>query len=204
MDSLILCKFLRGVFADFYSEAAEMLRLVTGWDVTAQELRTTAGRIVTARKRFNIRAGWTAEEDTLPPRLLDRALADDPQAHRYARGTPPRPSPLTTRLAAGRRPALFRRTSSHPSAWRTCRPQVFWIGSRRDTHTACRERPPWRSESGAAIFHLDRPLTAARHRGRALQKSNDSNDRDDPRDGGVDGRFRRVRAVAGVGAASAG
>jgi aldehyde:ferredoxin oxidoreductase len=80
MDSLILCKFLRGVFADFYSEAAEMLRLVTGWDVTAQELRTTAGRIVTARKRFNIRAGWTAEEDTLPPRLLDRALADDPQA----------------------------------------------------------------------------------------------------------------------------
>ena len=34
MDSLILCKFLRGVFDDFYAEAATMLHLVTGWDVT--------------------------------------------------------------------------------------------------------------------------------------------------------------------------
>ena len=39
MDSLILCKFLRGVFADFFAESAEMLQLVTGWDVTADELR---------------------------------------------------------------------------------------------------------------------------------------------------------------------
>jgi aldehyde:ferredoxin oxidoreductase len=80
MDSLILCKFLRGVFSDFYTEAAEMLSLVTGWDVTAAELRTTAERIVAARKLFNIRAGWTPSEDTLPPRLLERALDDDPAA----------------------------------------------------------------------------------------------------------------------------
>src|SRR4029078_4573425 len=80
MDSLILCKFLRGVFADFYAEAAQMLRLVTGWDVTAGELQKTAERIVAAKKLFNIRAGWTPEEDTLPSRLLDHQLEDDPQA----------------------------------------------------------------------------------------------------------------------------
>jgi aldehyde:ferredoxin oxidoreductase len=80
MDSLILCKFLRGVFSDFYSEAAEMLRLVTGWDATADEMRMAAERIVVAKKLFNIRAGWTSAEDTLPPRLLDRALADDAEA----------------------------------------------------------------------------------------------------------------------------
>jgi aldehyde:ferredoxin oxidoreductase len=77
MDSLILCKFLRGVFSDFYAEAAEMLRLVTGWDVTADELRTTAARIVTAKKRFNILAGWTPAEDTLPDRILNEALPED-------------------------------------------------------------------------------------------------------------------------------
>jgi aldehyde:ferredoxin oxidoreductase len=81
MDSLILCKFLRGVFADFYAEAAGMLRLVTGWDVTPDELRATAERIVTLKKLFNIRAGWTPAEDTLPPRLLSRSLDDDPAAH---------------------------------------------------------------------------------------------------------------------------
>jgi aldehyde:ferredoxin oxidoreductase len=80
MDSLILCKFLRGVFTDFYAEAAQMLYLVTGWDVTADELRTTAERIVAAKKLFNTRAGWTPAEDTLPPRMLQRALDDDPAA----------------------------------------------------------------------------------------------------------------------------
>jgi aldehyde:ferredoxin oxidoreductase len=80
MDSLILCKFLRGVFTDFYAEAAEMLRLVTGWEASAEELRQTAARIVTAKKLFNIRAGWSPAEDTLPPRLLQAALADDPAA----------------------------------------------------------------------------------------------------------------------------
>jgi aldehyde:ferredoxin oxidoreductase len=71
MDSLILCKFVRGVFNDFHAEAAEMLRAVTGWDVTADELRTTSRRIVNARKLVNIRAGWTRSEDTLPARLLE-------------------------------------------------------------------------------------------------------------------------------------
>jgi aldehyde:ferredoxin oxidoreductase len=80
MDSLILCKFLRGVFSDFYAEAAEMLRLVTGWDVAADELRATAARIVTTKKRFNIRAGWTPAEDTLPDRMLREVLPDDARA----------------------------------------------------------------------------------------------------------------------------
>jgi aldehyde:ferredoxin oxidoreductase len=80
MDSLILCKFLRGVFDDFYGEAAHMLRLVTGWDATADELRATAKRIVNQKKRFNILAGWTPAEDTLPKRLLALPLPDDPRA----------------------------------------------------------------------------------------------------------------------------
>ncbi len=77
MDSLILCKFLRGIFADIFVESAEILRLVTGWDVTAKELRATAQRIVTAKKRFNVLAGWTPAEDTLPQRMLRVAIPED-------------------------------------------------------------------------------------------------------------------------------
>ena len=80
MDSLILCKFLRGVFHDFFAEAAEMLRLVTGWDVTPTELRATARRIIHAKKQFNVAAGWTPSEDTLPARFFAQALEDDPAA----------------------------------------------------------------------------------------------------------------------------
>jgi aldehyde:ferredoxin oxidoreductase len=74
IDSLILCKFLRGIFTDLYAESAELLRLVTGRDVTADELRTTAVRIVTAKKLYNQREGWTQAEDTLPERFLTSAL----------------------------------------------------------------------------------------------------------------------------------
>ena len=80
MDSLILCKFLRGVFTDFFAEASEMLNLVTGWDTTPDELRATARRIVTAKKHFNILSGWQPEEDTLPARFLDQPLPGDPAA----------------------------------------------------------------------------------------------------------------------------
>ncbi len=80
MDSLILCKFLRGVFSDFEAEAAAMLQAVTGWDVTADELRDTARRIVATKRRVNLLAGWTPEEDTLPERFLDAPLPNDPAA----------------------------------------------------------------------------------------------------------------------------
>lgn len=81
MDSLILCKFLRGIFTDLYAEAAQMLQMVTGWDVDAKEMEETARRIVTAKKWFNVKAGWRPEEDTLPERFLQESLADDDQAH---------------------------------------------------------------------------------------------------------------------------
>jgi aldehyde:ferredoxin oxidoreductase len=70
MDSLILCKFLRGVFTDPWEEWAALLRPITGWDVDGAELRDSARGIVAAKHAYNRRQGWTREEDTLPARLL--------------------------------------------------------------------------------------------------------------------------------------
>ena len=80
LDSLVLCKFIRGALEDFYGESAAMLGAITGWDVTAEELEVTAARIVAAKKLFNIRAGWQPEEDTLPARFLEQALPEDEKA----------------------------------------------------------------------------------------------------------------------------
>jgi aldehyde:ferredoxin oxidoreductase len=74
MDSMILCKFLRGVFVDPFTEWAALLRPVTGWDVDADELRATARRIVLAKRVFNQREGATAADDTLPRRMLETPL----------------------------------------------------------------------------------------------------------------------------------
>lgn len=75
LDSLIVCKFLRKCFTDFYAESAEILNAVIGWDVTAAELRATGERIHTLKKLFNIRERWQPHDDWLPARLLTEPLS---------------------------------------------------------------------------------------------------------------------------------
>jgi len=77
MDSLILCKFLRGVFDEPWPEWAALLEPVTGWDIDAEELRRTARRIVVGKRLFNLREGWTRAEDRLPERFLTEPLELD-------------------------------------------------------------------------------------------------------------------------------
>ena len=74
MDSLILCKFLRGVFTDPFGEWAGLLSAVTGWEVDGPELHRTARRIVLAKRVFNLRAGWQPGDDWLPGRLLSEPV----------------------------------------------------------------------------------------------------------------------------------
>lgn len=91
MDSLILCKFLRGVFEDFEREAGALLGLVTGAEV---DLARAGARIVDLKKQFNERAGWEPSLDALPARLHDDGwpaaeLAATIRAYYAARGWTP-------------------------------------------------------------------------------------------------------------------
>ena len=74
LDSLIVCKFLRKCFTDFYGESAELLSRVTGWDYSSAELKCTGERIHNLKKLFNAREGWKSRDDWLPERLLNEAL----------------------------------------------------------------------------------------------------------------------------------
>lgn len=71
MDSLILCKFLRGVLGDFFAEAGELFEAVTGFSAPGEAMRAAARRIVLTKRLFNLREGWTAAEDTLPARFFE-------------------------------------------------------------------------------------------------------------------------------------
>ena len=76
LDSLIWCKFLRKAFDDFWSESADALALITGWDVSPDDLRKAGERINSLKKQFNVREGWTREDDTLPDRVLTEPIPD--------------------------------------------------------------------------------------------------------------------------------
>ena len=78
LDSLILCKFVRGALDDFYSDCAALLTAVTGEVFDEVGLRSATKRIVDLRKAFNVREGWRPEDDTLPKRFLTEAIPSGP------------------------------------------------------------------------------------------------------------------------------
>ncbi|MFC1920160.1 aldehyde ferredoxin oxidoreductase family protein [Chloroflexota bacterium] len=70
LDSLVICKFIRKCFDNFYEEAAYLYSQVTGLDMSASELMDAGERINNLKKAFNIREGWKKEDDWLPPRVF--------------------------------------------------------------------------------------------------------------------------------------
>lgn len=76
LDCLMICKFIRGCFSDFHQEAVEFYRLATGLELTTDELRQVGERVTNLKKHFNIREGWSKEDDWLPARILEEPLPD--------------------------------------------------------------------------------------------------------------------------------
>jgi aldehyde:ferredoxin oxidoreductase len=70
-DSLVLCKFVRGCFGDFWNEAAELYAAVSGRPLTATGLRSGARRTWRRKREINRRQGWTPAEDRLPGRMAE-------------------------------------------------------------------------------------------------------------------------------------
>jgi aldehyde:ferredoxin oxidoreductase len=84
-DSLVLCRFTseRG-FGLFLGEPyAAMLRAVTGWDVTADDLERAGERIVNLERLFNVREGVRRRDDVLPWRVMHEPIPDGPSAGMY-------------------------------------------------------------------------------------------------------------------------
>ena len=78
MDSLILCKFIRGCLDDFWGDCSHYLELVTGLGWTPAELQAAASRIIDLKRHFNELAGWTPAADRLPDRFFSDSAADPP------------------------------------------------------------------------------------------------------------------------------
>ena len=76
LDSLIICKFIRKCFSDFYAEVSDLYTQATGLDLSPTELRVAGERINNIKKAFNIREGWKTGDDWLPPRLFKDPIAE--------------------------------------------------------------------------------------------------------------------------------
>ncbi len=75
MDSLILCKFIRGVL-NTPDRLAELYTLVTGIKMTGAQLQKAGERIYNLEKAYNVREGWTKKDDYPPPRVMKDPIPD--------------------------------------------------------------------------------------------------------------------------------
>ncbi len=76
IDSLVYCKFANMAVAEEFF--ARVLSAVTGELFTADDLMMVGERIWNLERLYNLREGFTKEDDTLPDRLLNEAVAEGP------------------------------------------------------------------------------------------------------------------------------
>lgn len=76
VDSSGICLFT--TFAIGLPEVAAMLRTATGINYTDEEVLKIGERVWNLEKMFNLEAGFTKADDTLPPRILHEALPSGP------------------------------------------------------------------------------------------------------------------------------
>lgn len=77
IDSYIICKFTRGVYEDD-DEMAKVYELVTGVPHNGDSMKKRGSAIVNLSKCFNIREGWTRDDDHPPERFFKEAHTKGP------------------------------------------------------------------------------------------------------------------------------
>ena len=75
-NCLIACVF--GAFAISVEDYAEALSSVVDWEVSAKDLWLIGERALNLTRLFNVREGFTRQDDTLPPRLFNQAATRGP------------------------------------------------------------------------------------------------------------------------------
>ena len=80
MDTLDLCQFVYGPTWCLYgpNDTAEMVRVITGWDVSVDELMTIGKRRLNLMRTFNAREGFGRKDDQLPKRLFQSLVGTGP------------------------------------------------------------------------------------------------------------------------------
>lgn len=77
IDSLIVCKNAKGTFYKEMADMAKLYSLVTGYEMTSEELAAVGQRINNVARLINIREGLSRKDDTLPWKVMNLPIPDD-------------------------------------------------------------------------------------------------------------------------------
>ncbi len=82
LDTLVLCQFVWGPAWTLYGpqETADMVKAVTGWEVTIDELMKVGERRLNLMRAFNAREGFDRQQDKLPKKFFKALKGTGPTA----------------------------------------------------------------------------------------------------------------------------
>ena len=75
-DCLGVCKFSRKLYE--VADLADTVRLMTGRELTVEEMFRVGERVTAIRRLFNCREGFTRKDDTLPWRVMNEPIKEGP------------------------------------------------------------------------------------------------------------------------------
>ena len=79
LDCMIICKFgARNAFANSWEHMTALTNAATGFGYTEEGLKQVGERVWTVERLFNLREGFSREDDTLPDRLFTLPIHDGP------------------------------------------------------------------------------------------------------------------------------
>jgi aldehyde:ferredoxin oxidoreductase len=77
IDSFMVCKFSRGTYYKELPDMAKLYTLVTGYEMTPEELKKTGERINNLARLINFREGLRRKDDTLPYKVMHDPIPDE-------------------------------------------------------------------------------------------------------------------------------
>jgi aldehyde:ferredoxin oxidoreductase len=77
IDSFIVCKFSRGTYYKELEDMTKLYILVTGIEMTPEEMKRSGERINNVARLFNIREGLGRKDDTLPYKVMHLPIPDE-------------------------------------------------------------------------------------------------------------------------------
>lgn len=93
LNCAVCCYFVMSLSFVGFDRLTQLVRAVTGWDATFFELLKVGERAVNLARVFNVREGFTAQDDTMPQRFFaphgsgPLKVALDPEAFQKAKET---------------------------------------------------------------------------------------------------------------------
>ncbi len=77
LDSFMVCKNAKGTLYKELADLAKLYSLVTGVDMTPEQVSVAGERINTLAKLINVREGKARKDDTLPWKVMNQPISDD-------------------------------------------------------------------------------------------------------------------------------